>query len=66
VQFGAAGSHPDNSVHVRCAEPDILNPRSHAYIAVAFNVLFPTKPVVKYIDPFSGGKSGPHSVQTNN
>ena len=54
VQFGAAGSHLDVSVHVRCAGPDKLNPRSHAYVAVAFRVLFPSKPGVKDIDPFSG------------
>jgi len=55
VQFGAAGSHSEVSVHVRCAEPDMLNPRLHVYVAVAFSVLFPTKPNVKESDPFSGG-----------
>jgi len=55
VQFGAPGCHSDDSVHVRRPKPDRLNPRSHAYKAVAFKVLFPSKPAVKYITPFSGG-----------
>ena len=64
VQIGAAGSHSDDSVHVRLTGPDRVNPMSHVYVAVAFKVLFPTKPEVKYIDPFSVGKRGPHSVGT--
>jgi len=55
VQFGAAGSHSDVSVHVRCVGPDIFNPISQVYVAVAFKVLFPTKPGSKESDPFSGG-----------
>jgi len=62
VQCGAPGIHSDASEHVRCAEPDTLNPRSQVYVAVAFRVSFPSKPEVKDIDPFSGGKRGPQSV----
>jgi len=61
VQFGALGSHSDVSVHVRCAEPDILNPRSHVYVAVANRVLLPCIPGVKFNIPFSGGKRFPQS-----
>jgi len=64
VQFGAPGCHSDVSVHVRCAEPDRLYPRSHAYVAVAFKVLFPCKPPEEKMNPFSGGKRRPQSVET--
>jgi len=63
-QFGAPGSHSDVSIQVRWAEPDILYPMSHVYVAVAIKVLFPSKPAVKYIDPFSGGARWPQSVGT--
>jgi len=62
VQFGAPGSHSDVSVHVRCAGPDILNPRSHVYVADASRVLFPSNPAVTFNIPFSGDKRFPQSI----
>jgi len=62
VQFGAPGSHSDVSVHVRCADPVILNPRSQVYEADASRVLLPCRPAVTFSIPFSGGKSFPQSI----
>jgi len=63
-QFGAPGSHSDVLVHMRCTGPDKSNPISHAYVAVAFKVLFPSKPAVEDINPFSGGERSPQSMGT--
>jgi len=64
VQFGAPGIHSDVLVHVRCAEPDRLNPRSHVYVAVAKRVWLPCIPAVKLNNPFSGGNRLPQSIDT--
>jgi len=63
VQFGAPGSHSDVSVHVRCAGPDRLYPRSQVYVADASRVLLPCRPVVVFNIPFSGGKRIPQSIK---
>jgi len=62
VQAGASGSHSDVLVHVRCAGPDILNPRSQVYVADARSVLLPCIPAVTFNIPFSGGKRFPQSI----
>jgi len=64
VQFGAPGSHSDVLVHIRCAGPDILNPRSQVYVADERRVLLPCRPAVTFIIPFSTGKRFPQSIGT--